>query len=81
MLWVGGHILLVGSDELGWHGPYEFVHDIEHEVHDVGGIGGFLGWLINTTISAIIGLIVGFVLVAIIGRLPFGKQAEPADAH
>lgn len=81
MLWVGGHILLVGSDELGWHGPYEFVHDIEHEVHDVGGIGGVLGWLINTTISAIIGLIVGFILVAIIGRLPFGKHAEPADAH
>jgi predicted DNA repair protein MutK len=81
MLWVGGHILLVGSDELGWHGPYEFVHDLEHEVHDVGGVGGVLGWLINTTISAIIGLIVGFVLVAIIGRLPFGKHAEPADAH
>ena len=23
MLWVGGHILLVGADELGWHGPYD----------------------------------------------------------
>ncbi len=22
MLWVGGHILLVGTDELGWHAPY-----------------------------------------------------------
>ncbi len=22
MLWVGGHILLVGNDTLGWHGPY-----------------------------------------------------------
>jgi predicted DNA repair protein MutK len=21
MLWVGGHILLVGADTLGWHGP------------------------------------------------------------
>jgi uncharacterized protein len=21
MLWVGGHILLVGADELGWHAP------------------------------------------------------------
>ena len=21
MLWVGGHIILVGFDELGWHGP------------------------------------------------------------
>ena len=25
MLWVGGHILLVGSDHLGWHPPYEVV--------------------------------------------------------
>ena len=23
MLWVGGHILLAGSDYLGWHAPYE----------------------------------------------------------
>jgi len=23
MLWEGGHILLVGANELGWHGPYE----------------------------------------------------------
>ena len=23
MLWVGGHILLVGVDELGWHAPYD----------------------------------------------------------
>ena len=52
MLWVGGHILLVGADELGWHGPYDFVHDLEKRVDDVGGIGGVLAWLINTGISA-----------------------------
>src|ERR1700755_3432174 len=26
MLWVGGHILLVGADELGWDAPYGLVH-------------------------------------------------------
>jgi len=26
MLWVGGHILLVGTDTLGWHAPYGLVH-------------------------------------------------------
>ncbi|HRB99980.1 MAG TPA: DUF808 domain-containing protein, partial [Dermatophilaceae bacterium] len=26
MLWVGGHILLVGADDLGWHAPYALVH-------------------------------------------------------
>ncbi len=48
MLWVGGHILLVGADELGWHAPYDFVHDLEKQVEDVDGIGGFLAWLVNT---------------------------------
>src|SRR3712207_5771746 len=45
MLWVGGHILLVGSDELGWHGPYALVHAAEEAVHAVPAIGGLLGWL------------------------------------
>lgn len=26
MLWVGGHIVLVGSDHLGWHALYRLVH-------------------------------------------------------
>ena len=29
MLWVGGHILLVGSDELGRHALYGVVHHLE----------------------------------------------------
>ncbi|MBC7289700.1 MAG: DUF808 domain-containing protein, partial [Actinotalea sp.] len=33
MLWVGGHILLVGVDELGWHAPYDLVHRLEEAVH------------------------------------------------
>ncbi len=68
MLWVGGHILLVGAEELGWHAPYDFVHDLEKDVEDVGGVGGLLGWLINTGISAVIGLVVGGIVVAIVSR-------------
>ncbi len=33
MLWVGGHILLVGAGELGWHAPYDLVHHAEKAVH------------------------------------------------
>jgi len=65
MLWVGGHILLVGTDELGWHAPYAVVHHWEQAVHHVGGVGGVLAWLINTAVSAVIGLVVGAVVVAI----------------
>ena len=43
MLWVGGHILLVGAHELGWHWPYGVVHDLEDAVQDVGAVGGVLG--------------------------------------
>jgi uncharacterized protein len=65
MLWVGGHILLVGADELGWHAPYGVVHHWEQAVHHVGGVGGVLAWLINTAASAVIGLVVGAVVVAL----------------
>ena len=71
MLWVGGHILLVGVDELGWHPPYAFVHHMEEIVHDATGVfGGFLGWLTNTVFSAIAGVIVGAVIVAVMHVIP-----------
>ena len=52
MLWVGGHILLVGTDDLGWHGLYDLVHHLEKVHHAVDGIGGVLAWLVNTAASA-----------------------------
>jgi hypothetical protein len=62
MLWVGGHILLVGLDDLGVHRPYSTVHHLEEDVHDAaGGIGG---WLTNTAASAVLGLAVGAIVVA-----------------
>src|SRR4029077_20558586 len=64
MLWVGGHILLVGSDHLGWHTPYGLVHHIENQLHNgVEPAGGVLAWLVNTGASAVIGLVVGAVVV------------------
>ena len=74
MLWVGGHILIVGAYELGWHGPEDLVHRLEDPVHDIAGVGGVLGWLVNTALSAVVGLIVGFLVAAIVTRLPFGKH-------
>ncbi|MBB2991657.1 hypothetical protein FHR72_003142 [Mycolicibacterium iranicum] len=74
MLWVGGHILLVGSDELGWHGPYSLVHHAEEAVHHVAGVGGVLGWLVNTAASAVIGLVIGALVVAVVHVLPFGRK-------
>ena len=79
MLWVGGHILLVGFDELGWTTPYHFVHDLEHLVDGVPGIGGVLAWLVNTAASAVVGFVVGAIIATVVDRLPFGKS-KTADA-
>ena len=79
MLWVGGHILLVGTDTLGWHAPYGLVHHAEEYVHHVAGVGGVLAWLVNTAASAVIGLIVGALVVGIVSVLPFGKKQHAAS--
>jgi predicted DNA repair protein MutK len=73
MLWVGGHILLVGTDTLGWHPPYAFVHHLEE------GLPAVLAWLVNTGVSAVIGLIVGSVVVAVVHVLPFGTHEAHAQ--
>ena len=81
MLWVGGHILLVGADELGLHAPYALVHHVELLVHDAtGALGGFLGWLTNTVGSAIVGAVVGALVVAVAHLVP-GRRAPRPRAH
>ena len=74
MLWVGGHILLVGVDELGWHWIYDQVHHAEEAVG-----GGVLGWLVNTLASALIGLAVGAVVVAVVTLVK--RRRAPKAEH
>ncbi|CAN5445893.1 DUF808 domain-containing protein [soil metagenome] len=80
MLWVGGHIIIVGFDELGWTTPYHLVHDLEHLVDGVPGIGGVLAWLVNTGVSAVVGLVIGAVIATVVAHLPFGKKKAAAAA-
>jgi predicted DNA repair protein MutK len=75
MLWVGGHILLQGTDTLGWHAPYALVHHLEEMVHHIAGVGALLAWLANTAASAFVGVLVGAVIATITHLLPFGKPA------
>ncbi|OBI52968.1 DUF808 domain-containing protein [Mycobacterium sp. E796] len=63
MLWVGGHILLAGSNRLGWHTPYHLLHHAEDHVRDgAKPFGAVLGWLVDTGASAAVGLVVGFAV-------------------
>jgi predicted DNA repair protein MutK len=82
MLWVGGHILLAGSDHLGWHTPYDLVHSIEDRArHSVQAAGAVLAWLVDTGASAVVGLIVGAVVVALMHLLSFVREVirRPRD--
>jgi uncharacterized protein len=70
MIWVGGHILLVGLDELGFSAPYDAVHHAEEDVHHaLGALGGIGGWLVNTGASALLGVVVGAIVVAVMHRV------------
>lgn len=77
MLWVGGHILLanVGEEGLGWlNAPYAWVHHIEHIIAEAtGAFGSALGWSFNTLCSAVIGLMVGSLLVGGLRLVAAGK--------
>jgi predicted DNA repair protein MutK len=64
MLWVGGHILLAGTHDLGWHPPYDAVHHLEH------GLPGVLAWLVGTVAAALVGLVVGALAVTLMHLVP-----------
>jgi uncharacterized protein len=76
MLWVGGHILLVGSDELGLHVLYEAVHHWEEAAHEAtGALGAVVGWLVNTVASAVLGLLVGALIVLVLSLTLHRRKA------
>ena len=80
MLWVGGHIILVGAEELGWHAPYDLVHHLEEAAHEAtGALGGVVGWLVNTLASALVGIAVGAVVAVVVTYAL--KARKGASAH
>jgi len=80
MLWVGGHIELVGLDDLGLSAPYDVVHHLEEAVRGaVPGIGGVLAWLINTAASALVGAMLGAIVVAV--KTAITSRRQGAGTH
>ena len=63
MLWVGGHLIIRGLDEVfGLHGIHELIVVAQEAV----GGGGFASWLVDTGISLVVGLITGLIVVAVV---------------
>ncbi|HKX79291.1 MAG TPA: DUF808 domain-containing protein [Novosphingobium sp.] len=79
MLWVGGGILLHGTEELGLHGPADWAHGLQHAVeHATGPLGGVLGWLSYAVASAVVGLIVGAVVAFLVHAV---QKAHGKGSH
>lgn len=71
MVWVGGHILLNGINDLGWALPHDVVHHMEQAVAGFMPFwSGFFACLTNTFFSAILGFIVGSIVTGIIHLIP-----------
>ena len=76
MLWVGGHLIVRGLDEVfGFTWP----HDLIARGQELVGGEGFAAWLVDTGVSLVAGLIVGFIIAAIVGA--FGKLRGNSDAE
>ena len=66
MLWVGGHILLLGTHDLGIDVLYDAVHAAEEAAEKAtGAVGSVVAWLVNTLASAVLGLVVGALVVLV----------------
>ena len=79
MLWVGGHIILVGLDEFGWHALYGFVHHMgEAAAHVVPVLQAAVSWIVNTFFSAVLGLIWGAIIVVAVTLI---QKARGKSAH
>lgn len=81
MLWVGGGILLHGSEQLGLHAPAGLAHGVQHAVAQATGpLGGVLGWISYAVLSAIAGLILGAVVAVAVHMLQKAGVLKPVSA-
>jgi uncharacterized protein len=74
MLWVGGGIVLHGLEGYGVAGPMHLIHGWSHAVGD-----GVLGWLVEAAAAAVVGLVIGVAVLALVGivqRLRGGVRGE-----
>jgi predicted DNA repair protein MutK len=76
MLWVGGHILLVGLADLGVTLPYDLVHTLEIPLAGIAVVGGLLAWLVNTLCSMVLGFLVGSLVLGVISLTPLGAKGH-----
>ncbi len=78
MLWVGGGIIVHGLEHFHWTPIPHWVEAASHWAAAAPGVGAVTGWLAFAIGSAIVGLVVGGIIVAVLHLVP--KRAGAA-AH
>lgn len=78
MLWVGGHLVIANLAETFWHGPYDLLHVVTHAIE---GAGPVVVWIADTAMSAVFGVVLGLIVVAIVtGISRLRARNQPAKA-
>lgn len=70
MLWVGGGIIVHGLETLGFTAPADLFHVVEHGLgQSAGGLGPIAAWVVNASLSAVLGLLLGLLIALILHRI------------
>lgn len=80
MIWVGGSIIVHGLHDLGWHLPYDTIHDLAVAAADgvSASLHGAVEWAVTAGLDGLVGLAWGAVLVALWNGL---RGLKPGSAH
>ncbi|WP_150307462.1 DUF808 domain-containing protein [Planctomonas psychrotolerans] len=76
MLWVGGHLVIANMGETFWSAPYDLLHTVTHAIEAAGPV---VVWVADTVMSAIFGLVLGLIIVAITLGLSRRTRRNQAD--
>lgn len=77
MLWVGGHLVIANLAETFWHGPYDLLHVVTHAIEAAGPV---VVWIADTAMSAVFGLVLGLIVVAVVLGVTRIVRRTPTDA-
>lgn len=75
MLWVGGQIILHGTEVYGLGGFAHWLHDVAATVGSSLPVSGVWTWAIGAAGAGVVGLIVGGIIIAIMQMLPSREKA------
>jgi predicted DNA repair protein MutK len=76
MLWVGGGIIVHGLEHFHLTPVPHWAHAASHWAAQVPAVGAVTGWLATVACSAVVGLIVGGVIVGVVHLIPRKKAAH-----